>query len=149
MADVDAIRWIHLTEDERAQLHHAVAGALAGFPAVIAAYHYGSSARRQPARDIDIGLVVAPPARATIDLDAVAAGIAGRAGRPLDDLDVRVVNDADSVFLGNLMRDSKLCFERNREQRVAFEVQAMNSWLDFQPAWDRLRRRVLEKWSRG
>ncbi|MEO6597271.1 MAG: hypothetical protein ABIP94_21215 [Planctomycetota bacterium] len=62
----------------------------------------------------------------------------------MDGLDVRVVNDADSVFLGNLLREGRRCFERDLESRVAFEVQATNSWLDFQPAWDRLRRLVLE-----
>ncbi len=60
-----------------------------------------------------------------------------------------MANDADSVFFGNLMRDGKLCFKRDRGRRVAFEVQAMNSWLDFQPVWDRPRRRVLDTWVRG
>jgi hypothetical protein len=67
----------------------------------------------------------------------------------VDELDVRIVNDADPVFLGNLMREGRRCFERDVDSRVAFEVRAMNAWLDFQPAWQRLRRRVLEVWSRG
>jgi hypothetical protein len=94
-------------------------------------------------------LVVDRDARTTVDVDDVAARIASLCGRPADHFDVRIVNDADSVFLGNLMREGKRCYERDLEARVAFEVQAMNSWLDFQPAWERLRRRVLEVWSRG
>ena len=149
MADVDSIRWIRLGDDEVARLHDAVAETLSRCDDVIAAYHYGSSARRQPARDIDIGIVVARPALTAIDVEPLAEQIAARCGRRRDDFDVRVVNEADPVFLGNLMREGKRCFERNRDQRVAFEVQAMNAWLDFQPVWDRMRRRALEVWSRG
>jgi predicted nucleotidyltransferase len=149
VSDVDAIRWIDLTDAELAKLRSAVADAAAKTPEVIAAYHFGSSARRRPARDLDIGLFVDRPARASIDVEAIVTRLANLTGRGPDDFDVRVVNDADPVFLGNLMRDGKLCFERDREARIAFEVMAMNSWLDFQPAWDRLRRGTLEVWSRG
>ncbi len=149
MADVDSIRWLHLNDEDVARLRTAVAEVLTAQPQVIAAYHYGSSARRQPARDIDIGLVADRAAMRSLDVDGIAQQIAAKCGRPVDDLDVRVVNDADSVFLGNLMREGKRCFERDLDSRVAFEVQAMNSWLDFQPVWDRMRRRVLEVWSRG
>jgi hypothetical protein len=84
-----------------------------------------------------------------VDADDVAARIAIASSRSVDELDVRLVNDADPVFLGNLMREGRRCFERDVDSRVAFEVRAMNAWLDFQPAWQRLRRRVLEVWSRG
>ena len=149
MADVDAIRWLHLTDDEIGRVRAAVAEVLARQPQVVAAYHYGSSVRRQAARDIDIGLVAERAAMRSIDVDAIAAAIAGKCGRLVDDFDVRIVNDADSVFLGNLMREGVRCYERDLESRVAFEVQAMNSWLDFQPVWERMRKRVLEVWSRG
>jgi predicted nucleotidyltransferase len=147
--DVDAIRWLHLGDDEVAQLRRAVAEALSAFPEVVAAYHYGSSARRAPARDIDVGLVVERSAMATVAVDEIAERIAMRCGRPSTDFDVRVVNEADPVFLGNLLRDGVLCFERDREQRIAFEVMASKVWLDFKPAWERVRRRVLEAWARG
>lgn len=149
MADVDAIRWLHLSDDDVQRMHSGVAAALSSSPEVIAAYHYGSSARRQPARDIDIGLVVERAVMTTIDLDAITERIAAACGRPFDQFDVRVVNEADPVFLGNLMRDGVCCFERDREQRIAFEVLANKVWLDFKPAWERVRRRVLEAWARG
>lgn len=140
---------MRLTDDEVAKLRTAVAAVLAHQPEVIAAYHYGSSARRQPARDIDIGLVVDRAAMHSLDVDAIVERLAAACGRPREDFDVRIVNEADAVFLGNLMREGKLCHERDLEPRVAFEVQAMNAWLDFQPVWDRLQRRVLGVWSRG
>lgn len=149
MGDVDTIRWLHLSDDEVARLHAAIAAVLAGEPEVIAGYHYGSSARRQPARDIDVALVVDRRAMRSVDVAGIATRIAAACGRQPDDMDVRVVNDADSVFLGNLMREGRRCHQRDQESRVAFEVQAMNSWLDFQPVWDRLRQRVLGAWSRG
>lgn len=149
MGAVDAIRWLRLSDDDVARLHTAVAAALRAEPNVVAAYHYGSSARRQPARDLDIGLVVDRDAARSIDVDHLAARIAAGCGRPVDEFDVRVVNDADPVFLGNLLRDGQRCFERDEDARVAFEVRAMNAWFDYRPVWERLRRRVLEVWSRG
>jgi predicted nucleotidyltransferase len=149
VAEVDAIRWISLSDDEVVHLRQAVAQVSMSLPGLVAAYHYGSSARRRPARDIDIGLVAEHTARSMIDVDAIVTRIAERTNRPRDDFDVRVVNDADAVFMGNLMREGKLCYERDRDARVAFEVRAMNAWLDFQPVWERLRRRTLEVWSRG
>lgn len=149
MRDFDAIRWLHLGDGDVERLHGAIAATLAAFPDVIAAYHYGSSARRQPARDIDIGLVVEREVMLTIDVGEIAERIAAGCGRSFDEFDVRVVNEADPVFLGNLMRDGRLCFERDREQRIAFEVMAHKVWLDFKPVWERVRRRVLEAWARG
>lgn len=149
MGDVDRIRWLHLTDAEIARLRLAVASACTACPEIVAAYHYGSSARRQPARDIDIGLVVDRAARSTFAAESLGDCIAAAAGCSPGDLDVRIVNDADSVFLGNLMREGVCCYERDEDARVAFEVRAMNSWLDFQPAWDRLRRAVRGGWSRG
>lgn len=148
MADIDAIRWLQLTDDDVVRLRSAVGEVLVQHPEVIAAYHYGSSARRQPARDIDIALVVDRSARHSVDVDGIAERIALACGRPIVDFDVRVVNDADPVFLGNLLREGKRCFERDPVARREFELQATRSWLDFQPAWERMRRRVLEVWSR-
>jgi predicted nucleotidyltransferase len=149
VTDADRIRWLHLDAGDVVRLHGAVAAAVAPHAAVLAVWHYGSSARGVQARDIDIGLLVDRAAIGAVDVDSIAQAIADRCGRSVDEFDVRVVNEGDSVFLGNLMREGKRCFERDREKRIAFEVQAMNSWLDFQPAWDRLRCRVLEVWSRG
>jgi predicted nucleotidyltransferase len=149
VADLDAIRWLRLTDDEVGRLHTDVAEVLVATPEVSAAYHYGSSARGQPARDIDIGIVVDREAMRTVDVGDIGARLAAASGRRSDVFDVRVINEADPVFLGNVMREGKRCYERDLESRVAFEVQAMNSWLDFQPVWDRLRNRVLGAWSRG
>lgn len=149
MADVDAIRWLRLTDDDVARLRAAVAKAVATVPEVVVAYHYGSSARGKAARDIDIGLVVDHEARLTVDADAIAERIATASGRDIAELDVRIVNDADAVFLGNLMREGVRCHQRDVDSRVAFEVRAMNAWLDFQPAWERMRKQVLARWSRG
>lgn len=149
MADFDAIRWLRLTDEDNARLRAAIASVMTAYPQVVAAYHYGSSARGESARDIDVAVVVDRAALRTIDVERIAQRMATECGRRLEDFDVRVVNEADPVFLGNLMREGKRCYERDLDARVAFEVQAMSTWLDFQPVWDRLRSRVLEVWSRG
>lgn len=138
-----------MTDDDVGRLRTAIAAVMSRHPEVVAAYHYGSSARGKPARDIDVGIVVDRAALRTVAVDRIAERLATESGRSVEEFDVRVVNDADPVFLGNLMREGKRCHERDRDGRVAFEVQAMNAWLDFQPVWDRLRNRVLGVWSRG
>ena len=149
MRGVDAIRWLHLSDGDIQQLRSAAAKVLRSVPDVVAAYHYGSSARRQPARDLDLALVVVRGRSQGIDTDAIAEAIAAECGWPVDDFDVRIVNDADPVFFGNLLRDGHRCYESDHAARVAFEVRAMNAWLDFRPAWERMRRRVLKVWSHG
>ncbi|MCB9877317.1 MAG: nucleotidyltransferase domain-containing protein [Planctomycetes bacterium] len=149
MEAVDTIRWLNLSDGDIRQVHAAAAKVLRGSPEVVAAYHYGSSARRQPARDIDLALVVERDRAHALDTGPITEAIAAECGRPVDDFDVRIVNDADPVFLGNLLRDGQRCYEGDRDARVAFEVRAMNAWRDFRPAWERMRRRVLELWSRG
>ncbi len=145
----ESIRWLTLGEADVSRLGAAVAGALASRPSIAAAYLYGSVARGRPARDIDIGLVGDSPSASSVDLAAIANDIAVAMALPASDLDVRMLNGADPVFLGNVMRDGQLLFERDRRARVRFEVHALNQWFDFRPAWERVRSRVLAKWSDG
>jgi len=145
---VDSIHWLTLGDADRARLRDAVATTLATRSWAQAAWLYGSVARKQPARDIDVGLV-ADPLPPDGDLSVVADEIAARFGVSSAVLDLRLLNGGDPVFLGNVMRDGMLLFERDREARIRFEVYALNQWLDFRPVWERLRKRVLERWAHG
>ena len=148
MAAVDATRWLTLGAGDRERLRRAVERALSKRPWAVAAWFYGSAARNRPARDIDVG-IAAEPIPDPLHLEAIAAEIADELGLLPTDLDVRLLNGSDPVFLGNVLREGERLFEGDRDKRVGFEVWAMNQWLDFQPVWDRMRRQVLAGWSRG
>jgi hypothetical protein len=100
---------------------------------------------------VDIGLLADPaqPGREMGALPALAGELADAAGLRPEDLDVRLVNGADPVFLGSLLRDGRLLFEADRETRIRFETRALSLWLDFRPAWERVRTAALGRWSGG
>jgi predicted nucleotidyltransferase len=116
--------------------------------AVRAAYLYGSAARGGLIRDIDIGLVVEPkPSEWGIEAQ-IAAELADAAELHDASFDVRILNGADPVFLGSVLRDAALIYQADRDAREVFEARAMSLWLDFRPAWERTRREVLRRWAR-
>jgi predicted nucleotidyltransferase len=144
----DTIRWLTPSEHDLARLRAAAVRALERRSWIVAAWFHGSAARGRPARDLDLGLVVAEHPNEA-ELAAVAGDIAADAGVDPAVLDLRILNGGDPMFLGNVLRDGCLWFERDREARIAFEVWAMNQWLDFAPVWERMRARVLAKWADG
>ena len=125
---------------------------LPAFPWAAAAWLYGSAARpSHPARDIDIGLLAlgqVEPAHLEACSD-IAASLSDRSGWAIERWDVRVVNRADPVFLGRFLREAQLLYERDPAARIAFEARAHSLWLDFRPAWQRIRRAALNGWANG
>ena len=137
-----------MDDQGRLRLGAAASRTLAARPWAQAAWLYGSVARTGRGRDVDLG-VLAEPVPEQAELASAAAEIARGVGLRPDDIDLRLLNGGDPVFLGNVLRDGRLLFERDRERRVRFEVYALNQWLDFAPVWERLRQRVLTRWSHG
>jgi predicted nucleotidyltransferase len=146
----DTIRQALVTDADRLRIERAALQVLGSRPWIQAAYLHGSAARGdRPARDIDIGLLC-DPIPTDWDAEVRIAGELGAAA-PIGSLeyDVRAINRADPVFLGNLLQGGRLLYEADREARIRFEVRALSLWLDYKPVWERLRTRVLEQWSRG
>lgn len=145
----EQIRWHRVTEEERLAIRLAAARVLGPRPWVKAAWLYGSAARGvRPSRDIDIGLLADP-----LPLWRAVGEIAPELGREIGlgelEFDVRVVNGASPVFLNNLLREGALLYEADRAARLAFQASAMSQWLDFRPAWERVRDQVLRRWAGG
>ena len=146
------IRWIVLDEPQRARLREALADALAGRPAVLAAWHYGSSAQgSHPARDVDIGLLARHEERLAVHKEApsVAAELAGALGWDAAVLDVRAINDGSPVFLHRMFRSAELLYEADRPARIRFEASAHSRWLDYRPVWERMRAAAFARWTDG
>ncbi|MGM0579002.1 MAG: nucleotidyltransferase domain-containing protein [Myxococcota bacterium] len=152
MEDPGTIRWLTIDAARRRDLVEAIRRAAAARDWVDAAWLFGSAARGdRPARDVDVAVLTRdrtePPSLAAL-ADLVDA-VARDTGLDPGQVDVRIVDDADPVFLGTFVRDAILAFERDRERRIDFVVRAHSLWLDYRPVWERLRREALKRWSNG
>jgi predicted nucleotidyltransferase len=144
------IRWHELTDEERGRVREGMRTVFADHPWVTAAWHFGSSATGgRPARDIDVGILAATVPTDLGVTEALAADLASTSGFDAIPFDVRIVNGSSPVFLGRLLRQGSLVFERDREARIEWEAMAMSLWLDFRPVWERMRRQALRSWARG
>lgn len=136
------------TEDDRARLIDAARAVLGGAPVVIALYLYGSAARGEPARDLDLGVLTRAPI-AHQQLESWAADLQrdGAPGGP--EIDLRPLVGAAPRFLANVIREGRVLFDADPDARRKFEHHALVEWFDFEPAWQRARRAMMERMARG
>lgn len=107
---------------------------------LIAAYVFGSVARREsgPDSDVDVAILFAVPPAPTLaglPLDA-AAELEQRLRRPVQ---VVVLNSAPVDLIHRVLRDGALVYESDRAARVIFEVAARRAYLDLLPVLRRYR----------
>ena len=117
-----------------------------------AAYIFGSvaSGRTGTGSDIDVALLLNDKSSCLKRLDyrlRVAADISKAIGRP--DLDLVVLNDAPPVLAHQVLSKGKLIFERSRTARVAFQVRAVNLYLDTEPMRALFRRYLKQRIREG
>lgn len=130
-----------------ARLKDVLPSVLAEYP-VDVAYVYGSVARGAvtPFSDVDIALVLSespsPYPRLMLELE-VQAALEDASG--LKRVDVRAINEAPLLVRGRIVQQGVLLYERDRTQRVAFEVQTRKRFFDFAPVARRLRDAFLDK----
>ncbi len=117
-------------------------------PGVLAAYLYGSAARREPAADIDVAVLLQQNADPRT-LERIAAALQQEGAPAGPELDVRPLRGASPRFRANVLREGRLLFERSGGARIEFEAASMSEWLDFKPTWERMRARMLDRWARG
>lgn len=118
----------------------------AGREDVVAAYLFGSVARRtaRATSDVDVGVVLA--AGTPRDLDAydavlvIQADLEERLDRAVD---VVAMNGAPVDLVHRILRDGVVVHEGDHRRRMLFELQARNEFFDLQPILDYYRRTVL------
>lgn len=146
----DRIVWLALDDQARAQLESAVRKALSGRSWIGAAYIYGSLARPgSTGRDIDIGLSALFLPGDGLQLDAICEELSALTGIDADRFDVRILDGANPVLLGEVLTGGKCLYEASPDDRVRFEAHALSVWLDYKPVWERMRREMLERSSGG
>lgn len=123
--------------------------ALARHPEVLAAWLFGSSARGEPARDVDVGVLVDGAGTDPWLTERIAADLDRVRGTIRVPVDVRLLRGASPRFCATVLREGRLFFERSAAARIEFEARTWSEWLDFRPVWERTRRAVLERWGDG
>jgi len=139
-----------------AAVRQTVAGVLDARPEVLAGYVFGSvaSGRARPNSDVDVAVLVKPAvmarARSTYRLRLMAD--LGEALRTFN-VDVVLLNAAPPALAQNVIAGGVLVSERSRGDRVRFQVETLNRFLDTQRMRDlylgRLKRRYAGVGARG
>jgi len=130
-------------------MHHkdAIGDVLKKRKEIVLAYLYGSSVKgyARSDSDLDLGILLDEkfdsdplyPARIAIEIETQA-----RIDR---ELDVRLLNGMPPRFLRQVI-DGELVLARDESERVKFETEVIDSYLDFKPfydQYDRVRRERL------
>jgi len=137
-------------------VREAVAGVLETRPEVLAGYIFGSvaSGRARPNSDVDVGVLVTPSVIRR-DPSKYRLHLMADLGAALESFDVDVVllNTAPPALAQNVVRRGAVVSERSRADRVRFQVETLNRFLDTQPMrdlyLDRLKRRYAKGRGRG
>ena len=120
-------------------IREAVAQVLAPRPEVLAGYICGSvaSGRARPDSDVDVAVLVRPAVMkrhpSTYRLNLLADL---RTALQRFDVDVVLLNTAPPALAQNVVRGGTVVCERSRAERIRFQVQALNRFLDTQPMRD-------------
>jgi predicted nucleotidyltransferase len=117
----------------------AIAAILADYPAVAAAYLFGSVARGEagPESDVDLGLVLRDRRTTALDCYRMLGDLASRlevvtGGRPVD----LVILDAQGpLFRHRVLEEGRRVYEADADRRVDFESETHSLYLDFLPTW--------------
>lgn len=109
----------------------AVQQALAAEPDLRWAYVFGSVARRQPWRDVDIAVMPAAsmPAGA-VALGGLIARLEAALGCKVDLVDLTHEN---LPFVGPMLRERVVVLDRDTAARRAFEISVTSRWIDMEP----------------
>lgn len=131
------------------RLTKAAARVLSSRPEVAAAYLHGSAARGEPAADLDIAVLFNGTAPHAGELETLAAQLQAEGAPAGPELDVRPLAGTSPRFRANVLREGRLLYEADRTARLEFEARALSEWLDFKPTWERMRRRMFDRWAHG
>jgi predicted nucleotidyltransferase len=102
-------------------------------PDVLAVYFFGSLARDTGGSQSDVDVAVLlrePAARGPSATEALLDRLEQAARRTVD---LVVLNGAAPDLIHRVLRDGVLLLDRDRSQRIRFEVQARNEYFDLEP----------------
>lgn len=124
--------------DSPTELIEATRSLLAAEPHLRWGYVFGSVARGQRGRDLDIAIMPAAsmPAGA-VAWGQIVARIEAGLGRNVDVVDLGCAN---LPLLGPMLLDRVVVVDREPDARHAFEAETTSRWLDFKPSYEEAER---------
>lgn len=113
----------------------AIKAFFAGQPEVIVAYLFGSVARGQanPLSDIDIAILLDPGLESEISIERQLHFMAALEDFTDREVQVTILNRVSPTFAYQAIREGILLYERDRQERVDFQVRLMKTCFDIQP----------------
>jgi len=114
---------------------------------VLFAYLYGSFLKTKFYEDIDIGIIIKDDFKPNVFYEAKIAKQFEAAFKK--NFDIRILNEMPLRFLYVLLKNSKLLFSRDDNQRVKFESRVLTEYLDLKPHHDRYERMRKLKYGIG
>jgi predicted nucleotidyltransferase len=109
-----------------------LSGALARDPAVRWAYLFGSAARGEPFRDLDIGVVLDPElGRGAVRYGLLIAALEQAVPEFL--VDVVDLSAASPALQAAAVRQGRVLLDRESAARKAWEIDVARRWLDLEP----------------
>jgi hypothetical protein len=126
--------------------------ALAANSQVILAYLFGSQARgtANVHSDVDVAMLLSgqPDENTCFDVRmAIMDDVMG--ALRVNDVDVAILNRAPLALQYRVLRDGKLLFCRDHNQRIAYQLKVVNAYLDFKPILERHEQAILAKARQG
>ncbi len=108
---------------------------LGGRREIVAAYLFGSAAlgRMHKESDIDIGILLDGKYKPDALYTSKVARIVNKSLALKTEVDVRILNNASSRFLFQVIKSGKLLMSKDEKKRVLFETDAISRYLDFKP----------------
>ncbi|EEG78716.1 type VII toxin-antitoxin system MntA family adenylyltransferase antitoxin [Dethiobacter alkaliphilus] len=114
------------------QIHvRALSPVLEEYPQIRLGYVFGSYLCRERFRDVDIAVLLDPEyARESLESDVLGCRI-GQALQLGCDVDLKIMNKAPIEFRYTIVRNGSLFFARNERERINFEIQVLDEFLDY------------------
>jgi predicted nucleotidyltransferase len=137
-------------------IDRAIASVLAGFPAVAAAWLFGSEARGEarPDSDVDIGILLRDPRSTALDVHREIGAMAARleSVAPGRAIDLVLLEPQGPVFRHRVLSEGRLVYEADRARRLVFEAETYVRYFDWAPTHQLASRAAIEArraWARG
>lgn len=115
---------------------------------ILFAYLYGSFARSDETKesDIDIGIFLSNEDHDKFLPEKLMKNIE----KALEiEVDIRILNCRDLIFLHQVLKDGELLFSRDEEERIKFETRVYDKYLDFRyyiDQYNKTRRKEILSW---
>jgi predicted nucleotidyltransferase len=124
-----------------------MAAYLAAQPDVVVAYHFGSTARglARPDSDVDIAVLLEDGEADGNLLARQLKIIAALDEMDRRDVQVTLLNDATPFFIYQVIKEGRCFYERDRFERVEFQVGALKRYFDFKPILDFQNRAFIQR----